>query len=216
MLNLTHRDSHANPSPLQTGKRYSIRVQLNDVAQRLPKGHRIRIAVSSSYFPLAWPPPQSAQLRVYTANSRLLLPIRAIREDNICFPEAEASASSKQYQIAEGHHNWRVIRELDTDFSTLEVINDNGIYQLKEIDLTMQRKTEEWYSYQGDDFNSARGETLWTRSLKRDDWQIKTVTRTVLHCDKNNFYLDAELDAYEGNTRICSKNWNRRIKRNLV
>ena len=216
ILNLTHRGSHTNPSPLQPGKRYFVRVQLNDVAQRLPKGHRIRIAVSSSYFPLAWPPPQSAQLRVYTANSRLLLPIRAVREDNICLPEAEASASGGKHQLTEGHHNWRVIRELDTDFSTLEVINDNGIYQLEDIDLTVQRKTEEWYTYQGDDFSSARGETLWTRSLKRGDWQIKTVTRTVLHCDENNFYLDAELDAYERDKRVFFFYLNRRIKRNLV
>jgi hypothetical protein len=37
-----------------------------------------------------------------------------------------------------------------------------------------------------------------------------------LHCDKFNFYLDAELDAYEGDKRVYSYNWNLRIKRNLV
>ena len=216
LLNLTHRDNHANPSPLAPGKPYCIRVQLNDVAQRLPEGHRIRIAISSSYFPLAWPPPQSTQLKIHTINSRLTLPIRSPKEESIEFPDAEASVTSQQRQITEGHHNWRVIRDLDKDCSTLEVINNNGIYRLEDIDLTVQRKTEEWYSYQSDNFNSARGETLWTRSLQRGDWKVKTITRTVLHCDENNFYLDAELDAYENDTRVFSQNWNRRIKRNLV
>jgi hypothetical protein len=45
---------------------------------------------------------------------------------------------------------------------------------------------------------------------------VKTITRTVLRCDPDYFYLDAELDAYEGEQRIFSNNWNRRIRRNLV
>jgi hypothetical protein len=215
-LNLTHRESHASPSPLEPDKTYRVSVQLNHVAQTFPKGHRLRIAISSSYFPLAWPPPKSTQLQVHTANSHLKLPVHEPSEEQICFPEAEMSASSQQQQLTEGHHNWRVIRDLDKDISTLEVINDNGTNYLEDINLKVQRKTEEWYSYQADDFNSVRGETLWTRSFERDDWRVKTITRTLLHCDENHFYLDAELDAYEGDKRIFSKNWNRRIKRNMI
>ena len=48
------------------------------------------------------------------------------------------------------------------------------------------------------------------------DWSVETITRTTLHCDKSYFYLDAELDAYEGDKRVYSQNWNRRVKRNLV
>lgn len=216
LLNLTHRDSHTEPAPLEPDKVYSVRIQLNDIAQTLPKGHRIRLAISSSYFPLAWPAPQSTQLKIHTGSSYLSLPIRTPREESITFPEAEASASGKQHQLIEGHHNWRVVRELDRDFSTLEVINDNGLYHIDEIDLTVQRETREWYSYEGDDFSSARGETLWVRGFERGDWQVKTITRTTLRCDEDYFYLDAELDAYEGDRRIYSNNWNRRIRRNLV
>ncbi|MGD9384931.1 MAG: CocE/NonD family hydrolase [Thioalkalispiraceae bacterium] len=216
ILNLTHRDSHAEPQPLIPDKVYQVRVQLNYVAQIFPKGHRIRIAISSSYFPLAWPPPQSTQLKIHTANSRLLLPVREHHEEQIDFPQAESSASGQQTQLIAGHHDWRVIRELDKDISTLEVINDNGKIRLADIDLTVQRKTEESYSYQGDDFNSVRAETLWTRGLNRGDWQVKTVTRTLLECDQDYFYLSAELDAYENERRVFSDNWNRKIKRDLV
>ena len=47
-------------------------------------------------------------------------------------------------------------------------------------------------------------------------WSVETITRTVLHCNDSCFYLDAEPDAYEGDKRVYSQNWNRRIKRNLV
>ncbi|WP_223669941.1 CocE/NonD family hydrolase [Kangiella shandongensis] len=216
LLNLTHRDSHSDPTPLQVDKVYRFRVQLNQIAQSFPKGHRIRLAISSSYFPLAWPPPKSTQLTVHTGNSKLILPTRTPRDEALRFEEPEMSASSEYRQLTEGHHDWRVIRSLDKDISTLEVINDNGIIHLEDINMMVERKVEEWYSYQDDDFNSPKGVTVWTRSLQRGDWHIKTITRTVLQCDESYFYLDAELDAYEGNKRIFSNNWNRKIKRHLL
>jgi hypothetical protein len=216
LLNLTHRDDHANPLPLVPGKRYCVRIQLNDVAQTFPKGHRIRIALSSSYFPLAWPPPESTHLKIHTGISRLILPARQPREEAVSFQPPQAAASAMPLQVEPVHHNWRVIRELDKDFTTLEVINDAGVYRLEEIDLTIKRKVEEWYTYQGDDFQSPRGKTRWQRRFERGDWSVETITRTVLHCDESYFYLDAELDAYEGDKRVYSQNWNKRIKRNLV
>jgi len=216
VLNLAHRDSHARPSPLEPGKTYRIRVQLNGIAQRFPRGHRLRLSVSSSYFPLAWPPPRSTQLKIHTGGSRLILPERCPKAQEISFSEPESTRPGKKTQIHEGHHDWRVIRELDKDISTLEVINDNGRYYLEDPDLTIEQSVKEWYSYQADDFGSARGETLAVRAYQRGEWNIRTTTRTILTCDDQNFYLDAELDAYEGKRRVFSRNWNRIIKRNLV
>ncbi|HSH42863.1 MAG TPA: CocE/NonD family hydrolase, partial [Arenicellales bacterium] len=63
LLNLTHRDSNETPQPLEPGRRYTVRVQLNDIAQKFPRGHRIRVGISTSYWPLAWPSPQPVRLR---------------------------------------------------------------------------------------------------------------------------------------------------------
>src|SRR4029453_10802619 len=51
VLNLTHRDSHEAPTALEPGRRYRVRVRLNDVAYAFPAGHRVRLALSSSYWP---------------------------------------------------------------------------------------------------------------------------------------------------------------------
>jgi hypothetical protein len=216
VLNLTHRNSHENPSTLQPHKTYNVRIKLNDVAQIFPKGHSIRIAISSSYFPLAWPAPESTRLKIHVGKSRLKLPLCKPCKADVTFPPVEMAPQSGQTLITEGHHNWRVIRDLAEDISTLEVIHDEGTSRLDEIDLTVQRKTKEWYSFQGDDFDSVKGETYWLRSFERGDWHVKTVTRTLLRCDRNYFYLTAELDAYENERRIYSNNWHRQIKRVLV
>jgi hypothetical protein len=216
LLNLTHRDGDADPVAMDPGRRYRVRVRLNDIAQTFPRGHRLRIAISSSYFPLAWPPPRSARLTIHTRNSRLTLPVREPRDDVFSFYDAQGAATGTRHQIQSGEQAWRVIRNLDSDTATLEVIQDSGIYRLEDVDITMRRRAEERYSYCADDFSSARGETLWTRTVERGEWKIKTVTRTVLRSNESHFLLDAELDAYEGEIRVFSKNWNLQIERDFV
>src|SRR5438105_3021340 len=51
VLNLTHRDGHENPTPLVVGERNRVRIQLNDAGSVLPAGHRVRRALSTTYWP---------------------------------------------------------------------------------------------------------------------------------------------------------------------
>src|SRR4029077_13273601 len=57
--NLTHRAGHEAPEPLVTGQRYQVRIQLNDAGAVFPPGHRIRLALSTSYWPMIWPAPET-------------------------------------------------------------------------------------------------------------------------------------------------------------
>ena len=52
--------------------------------------------------------------------------------------------------------------------------------------------------------------------MSRGDWRIRTVTRTVLASDSRQFSIAASLDAYEGDKRVFSRNWDERIDRDLV
>ena len=219
MLNLTHRDSRQHPEALEPGKFYPVRVPLNDVAHVFPKGHRFRISVSSSYWPLAWPPPEPVRLRIRTGGSRVTLPIRPRRDSDEKlrpFGEPEGAPPLRKTVIENGHHNWRVIRDLATDESLLEVINDGGTYRIEDIDLRVTSAGREWYRSVGDAFGSIRGETSWIRVFQRGDWKVETRTRTVLTSTAEHFHLYADLDAFEGDKRVFSRSWDRLIKRDLV
>lgn len=218
MLNLTHRDGHAAPSPLEPGRRYRARVGLNDLGHAFPAGHRLRLSLSTSYFPLAWPPPQPVKLTVYTPGSRLLLPVRDGADRGVVpgFGEPESGDTVRRTVLETGARNWLVHRDLARDISILEVLKDEGCYRLDELDLEIRDSTQEWYSYQADDFSSVRGEVLAERGLARGDWQVRTRTRTVLTCDSEDFVLCAELDAFEGDARVFCRTWNLRIPRKLV
>src|SRR5699024_6530384 len=112
LLNLTHRESHAEPEPLSPGHRYRVTVALNAMAQSVPAGHRLRLAISTSYWPLAWPPPERVQLSVFTGTSTVRLPVRPPRESDQTavppFDVAEGSEPIPVTQIREGDERWTI------------------------------------------------------------------------------------------------------------
>lgn len=223
LLNLTQREDREHPSELEPGQVYRVRVQLNAVAQVFPAGHRLRLSLSTSYWPLAWPPPRPVRLTVYTEDSRFRLPVRPARAADTelrPFEEAEGAPPPRRTRLAAEHHNWLVYRDLAADRSVLEVVNDSGTYRLDGIGLTVQEKGVEYYTTVADDFASPTAEVVWERSLQRGDWHIRTVTRTVLTADPEHFYLHASLDAYEwdvgGEQRLVSRNWHERIPRDHI
>jgi len=84
VLNLTHRRSHEAPELLRPGEFYDVQIPLFFTAKRLRCGNRIRIALSESFWPLLWPSPQPATLRIMAGATTLTLPVRPPQ-----FPEAE-------------------------------------------------------------------------------------------------------------------------------
>ncbi|MEX0916404.1 MAG: CocE/NonD family hydrolase C-terminal non-catalytic domain-containing protein, partial [Wenzhouxiangellaceae bacterium] len=94
LLNLTHRDGAEQPEPLEPGRRYRVQVRMNDIGQGFPVGHRIRLSLSTSYWPLAWPPPEPVEMRVYPTRSMLRLPVRKPRPgDSALAPFAPPEAA---------------------------------------------------------------------------------------------------------------------------
>ena len=220
LLNLTHRDSHEQPEPLQPGRTYTVRITLNGVAQSFPPGHRIRLAVSTSYWPLAWPPPRPVRMSVFTGSSALELPTRPIDEpDEVPLSEfgpPEGATPIRTEEIRPSEQRWRVSRDLVDYHSELEVRKGLGVVRFPDIDLDVTRTVHESYEWIADDFASVTAASTWVVGFRRGDWDARTVTRTTLECTETEFIVHAELDAYDGDHRIVSRNWAHRIPRDLV
>ncbi|NYI95222.1 hypothetical protein HNR12_001499 [Streptomonospora nanhaiensis] len=220
LLNLTHRDSHDHPEPLEPGRRYRVRVQLNGVAQAFPAGHRIRLSLSSSYWPLAWPPPEPALLTVYPRDSALLLPVRPLDAPEGTEPEPfgepEGAPRAATTRLEPDEHRWEVRRDLVDYRSALEIVKDNGTVRFDDVGMEVGRRAYEEYESFADDFTSVSGESTWTMRFGRGDWQTTTVTRTVLSCTAEEFLVHATLDAYEGDRRVFSREWSETRPRDLL
>ena len=78
VLNLTHRRSHADPEPLRPGVVEQVEIPLRTAGYRWLAGHRLRVALASSLWPVLWPSPHPATFRVHrgpATPSRLVLPV---------------------------------------------------------------------------------------------------------------------------------------------
>jgi uncharacterized protein len=219
LLNLTHRESHEHPAPLDPGRRYRVRVQLNDIAHSFKPGHRIRLAVSTSYWPIAFPMPEPVLLTLFTGASMLELPVRPPRrEDGELeeFPPAQGAIPLAQTVLRQGGTRLIVERNLATDESIFTRHEDTGTYRIDAIDLTVDQIKTGTYRIKSDDPLSADITIRWTQKLGRGDWQVRTETETRFRATKEEFLIDATLDAFEGDKRVYTHNWDRRIKRDLV
>jgi predicted acyl esterase len=57
VLNLAHRDGNADPEPMEPGKKTRSALVLDACGYRFGVGHRIRLSLSTAYWPMILPPP---------------------------------------------------------------------------------------------------------------------------------------------------------------
>jgi hypothetical protein len=212
VLNLTHRISHENPEPLTPGKIYLVEVRLNDIAQCFPRGHRIRLALSNTMWPMFWPSPRRVALTLHTKDSQLSLPVRKQRASDTALPAFESPQSATP-QVAETLEQPEYVRRIEKDEtngdSRVTVIDDTGLTHLPLLGWRHGSTSRHYFSINDDDPNSARAHVHWTTR----HMDIRVETQSTLTSDENMFHIDASLDAYEGEEKFYSKTWRKSVKR---
>ena len=218
VLNLCHRDGHEHPVPLEPGKTYTIRVQLDDVAYKLPKGHRLRVSISTSYWPLIWPAPEPVVLTIHTGASFIDLPIRKQRrgEKPPAFAPAEAAGPVQLVQVDKPFNQREVTINQHTGEQRLDIVDDFGRSTIAEHGMTSWACGRETYTILPHDPLSARAECHWSEERSRGDWKVRTETYSAMTASKTHWHVTGRLEAYEGEVKILTRQWDRKIKRRLV
>lgn len=218
VLNLTRRDSMDEPAPLEPGRRHRATLHLNGVAQAFPPGHRVRLSLSTSYWPLAWPPPRPTLLTVHEQPCRLVLPVRPADEPDTSAPfdAPEGTAPITTTRVTPPEQRWEVSRDLVDYGAALNIVKDRGTVHFDAMDLDVGCRVHERYTSVADDFTSPAGDVTWTMSFRRKDWDVRVRTSTTLTCDAEAFHVNATLDAYEHGQRIASRTWNESVPRDAL
>jgi uncharacterized protein len=140
VLNLTHRRSHAEPDPMHPGVAEEVRVPLRTAGYRWRAGHRVRVSLASSLWPVLWPSPYPATFRVHrgpATPSRLELPVvpAAGGEGDVAVPPFKTAPPELRRPVAEAADGegparsdppvWRIERDVVGE-STTVVVHDGG------------------------------------------------------------------------------------------
>jgi uncharacterized protein len=202
------------------GERYLVEVKLNSIGYSVPAGHRLRLAVSPTYWPWAWPSPHSVLLSLYAGGSSSLdLPLWAggpgAHEPPAHFFEPE-EAPSPPHEAA-GYEDGS--REIRRDVASGRVdIESGGESSLKLLEDGLEHRSVARLLHrivEGEPlsaFNSYERD-IW---VSRGDWRTRVHTVSTISSTAEEFQLTNLVEGYEGDCRIFAKTWRRALPRDHV
>ena len=215
VLNLTHRGGHSDPKALNPGQLCDVEVPLDHIAYRVPKGHRIRVAISSAYWPLIWPSPETAELKL--TDGEITIPYRSGSDrDEWSFPPPDAEDPWQVNQLRSATNARRVQTDMTSGTVELIIEDDFGLVQDAEHGLISGGTAYEKWSIHPDDPLSARGNCHWVQEMQRESVRLRTETSCEMWSDQKFFYLRATLDAFENDVKIFSKSEEEEIRRDQM
>ncbi len=219
LQNLTHRDSDEFPEPLEPGARYTVTVKLDARGHAFAKGSRVRLGISPTYWPWAWPSPQEATLTITTGASTLRLPERPPSPDDLELPEFEPPEYAPPFpieQLEQGVNGRVITRDLVTGRQRLEYNWDTGgVFRLPNGLEHGDANTTVFEIVEGDPL-SAEVRCRMSGSQARGAWKTRWETLHTMSCDATHFRVVASLTAHEGDACVFTKTWTSVIPRDLV
>ncbi|CAN5362177.1 CocE/NonD family hydrolase [soil metagenome] len=218
LLNLTHRDSHEHPTPLLPGEFVTAELVMKPVAQTLPKGHRLRIALSSSYWPMAWPSPQAVTLTVDPSGSVLELPLLAGESGLVpaAFEESVFAEAGPVTVKIPGVETRIITHDIGAERTEFAAVSDDGRFVHDEIGTEITSFRKKTYSISGADPASCKALIACHEEFLRDDWNARVDTEISVSCDKKNFHMRGWVRAYERGQLFAERTYDETIPRDCM
>ncbi|MGM4915168.1 CocE/NonD family hydrolase [Rhizobium sp. 768_B6_N1_8] len=217
VLNLAHRDGNAEPKPVKSGERTSVRLLLDACGYRFRAGHRIRLSLSTAYWPMILPPPTDPGLVIDTASIELALPILTDHRLIAVNEPDNPDPLPKYIEHAPAETKRQVIRELSANRTEYRIHEDTGLFEHPDTGLSTRQVRDETWSISPDDPLSMTGISTWTCDMQRPGWFVRTVAVSAISCTAKDWVISASVIAYEGETRIFEKIFEKkRIPRDLM
>ena len=220
ILNLTHRSSHEHPEALVPGQTYQIQLRLNDVAHAFAAGHKLRISLSNTLWPLLWPSPEPVSIYLDSGLSSLKLPVRTDSTGDKSLPEFYGSEASKPQSseiLEEGGFERSVERDEARGVTRYRVVIDSGLERLTDHGWESGSSSTEEFEIFDEKPNSNKATIHWISRCNRQDMNLctRTETRSTLRSTPSEFLFSASLEAFEAEKRVYFKEWEERFPRDL-
>lgn len=218
VLNLTHRDSHLEPSALEPGRRYEVTVRLNAIAHRFPAGHRLRVAISPTYWPWLWPSPEPVTLEVVAGASAVELPVRrsSAADDALpAFDEPEVAAPLEVEELEPGSATRRVERDFMTGTAVL-TYEFGGGRRVLPTGVELADGGRETFTIREGDPLSARVRCEEFVEIGRGDVRTRVETDSEMWSDAEHFYVRNRIRAYENKALVHEDERDFAVRRDHV
>lgn len=218
VMNLTHLNGHDHVDLLTPGEKVKAFVQLDCCGHQFKAGHRLRLSLATTFWPMFWPMPEDATLTLNLETATLSLP--TFHGQQVVGPNmnAESAPLTPITTLQEGRVDRSISYDILTD--TWTCITDGvggvfgeGIYLFDDIDVTVEHNLKRELTLTNADPLSAQYTIYQKMKIGREGWWIDadiTVTKTS---DQENFQIVGEMAIKENDKQVFHKEWNQKIKR---
>jgi hypothetical protein len=212
MLNLSHRNDPAAPEPLPVGEPVEVTIPLDHLAHHLEPGHRLRLALSTTYWPFLWPLAERAALTV--AEGRLDLPVLtgAARWTP---PHPEPLPPPRQTVARPGQWSREATVDPLSGAHVLTIVEDTGDTREPHGLIHGETMTERW-EIAPDDPLSARATIVWEQRLSRGDWSVQTLAETSMTGNATHLRMAARVTAWDGAEKVFEREETVEVPRDWV
>lgn len=217
LLNLRHRDGFDKSVDLLPGQEHDVSVLLDQTAYRLPKGHRLRVAVSTSYWPYCWPEGEAFALTLIAGEVEIPRHQAGPQTATPVF-DPPIKLAVRPYRSL-GAPSEEKTREQDpkTGQITLRLSGDHGRMEDLETGLITHSDMSETWVIDRDNPASAFVEIIWNRSLGRDGeqdgFQVRSRVVTRMWGRMDHFRIEQLLQAWDGSDLVFEKTMKDNIDR---
>ena len=220
MMNLTMRDGQEQPTPLPRDRDVPVDIIFQGIGYTVPAGHRLRLSLSSNYWPWMWPSPETPHLTM-VKGSRLSLSVPRLLTGSTR-PVSDFYTSTPAHETVSG--SWAA--NADPDENSTTIVHDLGSGRLERrstskivthpfmsdgAELTF-RTTQEDRITDGEPLSAVSIMTV-EETLQRRFWSTSVTTRTEISCDRENFIVDTTLTAKNDQTIVRDMTWHEVIPR---
>ncbi|MBR9864032.1 MAG: CocE/NonD family hydrolase [Rhodobacteraceae bacterium] len=206
-LNLRQRGGADRMVDLPVGETVEVEVFLDQIAYHMPEGHRLRIALSPSYFPFVWPEAEPVTLSV--SGGCLELPYLEGEGAPVAFKGPETAAPLELEQLTPRAESKDI--RLEGTRIVHEIIGEDGVVRNPETGLETREKVHEVFSAERFDPVTASACFTWERSYGRGDWRVSIKSFLRMESTGADFVLTGELRASEvlpdGEAEVFQRDW---------
>jgi hypothetical protein len=216
LLNLTHRTSHEHPSALTPGEFYDVDIKLFMVAHRFTRGHRIRIALSESLWPLVWPSPEIATLSFELGSSSITLPVRPAPAMEASFPIPVVPSTAHPFAGLAARPIDDAAHRNSDGHITVKRESPEASYVVPDIGTTLTRGGSELSEITEGQPNSCVWKQESAGGFKRGDWDCRSKVAYEITSTPTTFVVKESLKLMKGEEIFFAQEAVSTIERNLI
>ncbi|MEX1019622.1 MAG: CocE/NonD family hydrolase [Litorilinea sp.] len=218
VLNLTHRESHTDPTPLEPGKQYAVEIELDSTSWLFEPGHRIQVSLAAADFPNIWPSPKLHTGKIYTGGENatsMVLPVLSAQEPALPTPKLNpplpytphVSGLSEPQIFSTTHDHVAKTTSVRVGTSGRTRVNEH---------VTFNRSSDATATVWEDDPAHATIHGLSQTQLEWPGRTIDTVARAQIESNAETLNVTIQLTITMDGQPYHQKRWVRSIPRHLL